>query len=124
MTTDPGIDGLLARLRQLSLIRLDAVLEGVGGDDRAELTDALADDLEHALGEAHDRAAQIVAALARGPGPLAVARTAARRSADPETRERWRSQLAARARLARDLHRLWAAAAAVLPVLEDADRAR
>jgi hypothetical protein len=115
---------LLARLRQLSLIRLDAVIAGVGAADRDALAAALADDLEHALGEAHEHAARILAALGRGPGPLAVARSVARRSADPATRQRWRAQLASRARLARDLHRLWAAAAAVLPVLEDADRAR
>lgn len=122
MTAD--LDPLLRRLRQLSLIRLDAVIEGAGAGDRAALAEALADDLAHALGEAHEHAARMVAALSRGPGPLAVTRTEARHAADPETRRRWKSQLASRARLARDLHRLWAAAAAVLPVLEDADRAR
>jgi hypothetical protein len=123
--TEPGdLDRLLARLRQLSLIRLEAVVEGVAVTERAALTEALADDLEHALGEVHEHAASLLAALGRGPGPLAAVRTPARRSADPSTRERWRAQLAARARLARDLHRLWAAASAVLPVLEDADRSR
>ena len=118
------LDGLLVRLRQLSLIRLDAVIAGVSGEDRAEITEALASDLEDALGQAHERAAALLATLGRGPGPLAIAQTAARRSADPETRLRWRSQLQARARVARDLHRLWSAAEAVLPVLADADRAR
>ena len=36
------LDRLLARLRQLSLIRLDAVVEGVADDDREALTGALA----------------------------------------------------------------------------------
>lgn len=118
------LDGLLVRLRQLSLIRVDAVLAGAPPPERAALAEALAGDLEDALGQAHALAAEMVAELGRGPGPLAtaLARSSARRGAAPEVRERWRARLDRHARTARDLGRLWSAAAAVLPVLEDADR--
>ena len=116
------LEPLLARLRQLSLVRVDAVLAGTTGDERQALAAALVSDVEDALGEAHRRAQALVADLARGPGPLATPLTPARHRADPETRAAWRARLALQAGQARDLQRLYAAAAAVLPVLEEASR--
>lgn len=119
------VEPLIARLRQLSLIEIDAVLAGAPPEERGELARALVDDLEDALGQARERAAELVAQVGRGPAPLAFAAagSAARLGAAPEQPASWTGQLAARAAAARQLARLWAAAEAVVPRLLAADRA-
>jgi hypothetical protein len=122
--SDPDREELIERLRQLSLVRLETVVAGAAAEDRAELARAFADDLEDALGRAREGAEALLAALTRGPSPLAFAAAGgtARRSADPDQREMWSRRLLERAAAARELSRLWSAAAALIPALDEADR--
>ena len=65
-------DRLLGRLRQLSLVELDALLVGAPADRRAALVDAYADDVSDALLRARERMRELVDEIARGPDPLAL----------------------------------------------------
>jgi hypothetical protein len=122
--SDLELEALIERLRQLSLIRLETVVAGAAAEDRPELARAFADDLEDALGRAREGAEALLAAMSRGPSPLsfAGAGSAARCAADPEQREMWSRRLLERAAAARELSRLWSAAAALIPALDEADR--
>lgn len=122
-----GDDLLLGRLRQLSLIELDALTFGAAGAPRDELVAAYADDLADALVRARQRMAELVKSIASGPDPLQLA------SAPPEVRARGgageaASRLAARltdrAEACRQLARLDDACALLLPRLVEVDRKR
>ena len=120
-----GDDLLLGRLRQLSLIDLDALTFGVAAEQRGELVAAYADDLADALVRARQRMGELVKSIAAGPDPLQLA------SAPPEARARGgageaASRLAARlgdrAETCRQLARLDEACALLLPRLVDVDK--
>ncbi|HLU66584.1 MAG TPA: hypothetical protein VKZ63_09930 [Kofleriaceae bacterium] len=122
-----GDERLLARLRQLGLVELDALLFGAAGPERARLLAAHADDLADALGRARERMAALVQAIAAGPDPLALV------SAPREVRARDGATRAAgglaarlfdRAEAARTLARLDQACAALLPRLFELERRR
>jgi hypothetical protein len=119
-------DALLMRLRDLTLVDLDALLAGTGGDAYAELVVTFALDLEDALRSARSRAGELMRLLA-GADPLAQldASPAARaRDGGREAAERTAKRLTARAHAARALGRLDDLTAALYPKLIEADRRR
>lgn len=126
MRASAPLDELIARLRELSLVRLEAVLAGVPRNERPELASAFANDLADALECARRVAAELIGRLGAGPGPLSFLDAGAevRRGAGPETEQTWVVALEDRAGVARDLGRIWSAAAKVVPVLAAAERAR
>ena len=63
---------LFGRLRDLSLVDVDALLAGAGAEHYGELLDSFAADLDHALGAARVRMAELTAAITAGPDPLGV----------------------------------------------------
>lgn len=124
----PGADDrLLGRLRQLSLVELDALVAGAGPERRAELLEAYAGDLADALARARARMGELVATIAKGPDPLAlVGAPAATRakSGATESSGRLAARLDERAEACRDLARLDEACALLLPRLIEIDRRR
>jgi len=127
---EEGLDGddlLLGRLRQLSLIDLDALTFGAAADQRGELIAAYADDLADALVRARQRMAELVTSIATGPDPLQLASAPAEvraRGGAGEAASRLSSRLADRAEACRQLARLDDACAVLLPRLVDVDRKR
>lgn len=119
--SDPD-EALSARLRDLSLVELDAlVLAG-----RGELIATYADDVADALREARTRIAALRAQLG-GADPLNVLDTAVRQRASDAGAAgaaRVRERLATQADAARALARLADLAAALVPKLFEADRRR
>ncbi|HVV86702.1 MAG TPA: hypothetical protein VHE35_26770 [Kofleriaceae bacterium] len=125
MTTSDD-DALLMRLRDLSLVDLDALLAGAGGDAYADLVITYALDLEDALRAARSRAGELLRILA-GTDPLAQLDTspAARaRDGGREAAERTSRRLTSRAQAARALGRLDDLTASLYPKLIEADRRR
>ena len=124
----PGADDrLLGRLRQLSLVELDALVAGASPERRAELCEAYAGDLADALGRARARMSELVATISKGPDPLAlVGAPAATRakSGATEASGRLAVRLDERAEACRDLARLDEACALLLPRLIEVDRRR
>jgi hypothetical protein len=122
-TTSSDVDEALSmRLRDLSLVELDALILGGHGD----LVGAFADDVADALREARGRIATLRAQLG-GADPLNVLDTTARqRGSDAGTAgaARVRERLAAQAEAGRALARLAELAAALVPKLFEADRRR
>jgi hypothetical protein len=119
-------DALLMRLRDLSLVDLDALLAGTSGDEYADLVVTYALDLEDALRAARTRALDLVRTLG-GADPLAQLDTspAARaRDGGREAAERTARRLTARAQAARALARLDDLTAGLYPKLIEADRRR
>lgn len=116
-------EALSARLRDLALVELDALV--AGGDARA-LVAAYADDVLDALKEARARIAALRAALA-GADPLAVLDATVRQRASDAGAAgavRARERIAAQAEAGRALARLGDLAAALVPKLFEADRRR
>ena len=123
-TTDDDL--LLMRLRDLSLVDLDALLAGTGGGEYAELVATYALDLEDALRAARARAGELLRTLTGGD-PLALldANPASRaRDGGREAAERTAKRLMARAHAARALGRLDDLTAGLYPRLIEADRRR
>lgn len=120
-------EALLTRLRDLSLVDLDALLAGASGERYAELLATYADDLCDALGHARSRCRELLAGFTRGPDPLALldapyetrARDGGRAAAD-----RVAERLAARAQACRALARIDDLAGQLFPRLVEADRRR
>jgi hypothetical protein len=129
-TVGPGATGgapdpdeaLSTRLRDLSLVELDALAAG----DRGGLIAAYADDVADALREARSRIGALRGQLG-GADPLGVLDAAARqRGSDTGAAgaDRIRARLAAQAEAARALARLAGLASALVPKLFEADRRR
>jgi hypothetical protein len=122
-----GDDLLLGRLRQLSLIDLEALAFGAGAEQRGELVAAYADDLADALVHARQRMAELVKSIASGPDPLQLASAPAEvraRGGAGEAASRLAGRLADRAEACRQLARLDDACALLLPKLVEVDKKR
>jgi hypothetical protein len=123
----PADEQLVARLRDLCLVELDALLGGASPEQTALLLDAHAEDLADALRAARARMQALVREVAAGPDPIGLL------DADPRQRtrenaraagERSAQRLYARAQACRALARLDELAARILPRLLEADRRR
>ncbi|HUH03262.1 MAG TPA: hypothetical protein VML75_14795 [Kofleriaceae bacterium] len=118
---------LFARLRDLALVDLEAAVGHQEPARAAELADALASDLEHALVQARERAIDLVAEIRGGGDPLVlvgVSRESRGRDGGREIAARAVSRLTARATACATLARLDELAARVVPRLVEADRRR
>lgn len=114
-------EALSARLRDLALVEIDALL---AGERAQELTSAFADDVADALREARTRIAALRAQLG-GADPLAVLDVSARQRASDAGAagvDRIRARLAAQAEAARALARLADLACGLIPKLFEANR--
>jgi hypothetical protein len=122
----PGPDEMLStRLRDLSLVDLDALIAGAG-DRAGALIAAFADDAADALREARTRIAALRGALG-GADPLNFLELQPRQRASDAGAagaERARSRLEAQADSARSMARLADLAADLAPKLFEADRRR
>jgi hypothetical protein len=114
-------EALSARLRDLALVELDALVAA----GRPELIGAYADDVVDALREARTRIASLRAALG-GADPLNVLDATARQIASDggAGAARVRDRLVSQADAARSLGRLADLASALVPKLFEADRRR
>ena len=125
MTTSDD-DALLMRLRDLSLVDLDALLAGARGDEYADLVATYALDLEDALRAARARAGDLMRVIG-GADPLALLDappTSRARDGGREAAEKTARRLTARAAAARALGRVDDLTAALYPKLIEADRRR
>jgi hypothetical protein len=116
-------EALSARLRDLALVEIDALLIG---DRTQDLIAAFADDVADALREARARIAALRSQLG-GADPLAVLDVTIRqRGSDAGAAgvDRLCARLAAQADASRALARLTALAAGLVPKLFEADRRR
>lgn len=121
-----GDDALTARLRDLSLVELDALVAAYDRERAQQLIAAFADDVADALREARARIATLRGQLA-GPDPLSVVELAPRQRASDAGAAgatRTHDRLVAQAETARALGRLAALAAALVGKLFEADRRR
>ena len=119
-------DALLMRLRDLSLVDLDALLAGTSGAAYADLVVTYGLDLQDALQAARNRAGELIKILA-GADPLAqldAAPQARARDGGREAAEKTSKRLVARAQAARALGRLDDLTATLYPKLIEADRRR
>jgi hypothetical protein len=118
-------EALSTRLRDLALVDVDALI-GDAGDRAGELVAAYADDVADALREARVRIATLRGQLA-GPDPLNVVELAPRQRASDTAvagAARVRERLVAQADIARALARLADLAAPLSAKLFEADRRR
>jgi hypothetical protein len=118
---------LVARLRDLSLVDLDVLLDGASPEQAALLLDAHAEDLADALRAARTRMQAHVREVAAGPDPIGLLDADARQRTRENARaagERSALRLLARARASRALARLDELVAQILPRLLEADRRR
>jgi hypothetical protein len=118
---------LLTRLRDLSLVELDALLAGSAGHQYAQLLASHAEDLCDALGAARERCRELLQAIAAGPDPLNLldaSHEVRARDRGREAGERMARRLAARAEACRTLARLDDFMAQLVPRLFEADRRR
>jgi len=118
-------DELIGRLRQLSLVDLDALLSGASAARYRSLLDTYIGDLHDALSVARERMQALLAVTATGPDPLVLIDAApAMRARDgaKDAAERAAGRLQARAEACRALARLDDATALLLPRLFEADR--
>jgi hypothetical protein len=116
-------EALSARLRDLALVEIDALLIGERTQD---LIAAFADDVADALREARTRIAALRSQLG-GADPLAVLdATTRQRASDAGVAggDRVRTRLTAQAEASRALARLTELAANLIPKLFEADRRR
>jgi hypothetical protein len=120
---EPGDEPLSARLRDLALVDLDALL--VGSNDSG-LVAAFAEDVADALGQARARIIQLRTTLGGSDAFNVLDAKARMRASDAGIAgvERARSRLTAQADAARALARLTELAANLLPKLFEADRRR
>ncbi len=126
--SDPSLEMVeetIGRLRELSQVSPQAIVVGTEKQEHPDLLAALVDDLCSALADAEREAAKLVAAIAKGPPPLAFARTSSqtRRSTTHSIRLSWSQNLHGRVDRALLLATLWSAAADVATVLVQADNA-
>jgi len=122
----PEDEQLLTRLRDLSLVDVDALLAGTSGDAYAQLLVTYAEDLEDALRAARTRQSDLAKAIA-GADPMALVDapfTTRARDGGREGAERASRRLAARAAACRALARIDDLAGALVPRLLEADRRR
>jgi hypothetical protein len=127
MSTENGDEALLARLRDLSLVDLDALLAGASGERYGELLNSHANQLCDALLVARERARVLLGIATHGPDPLILldAPFATRaRDGGREAAGRVTQQLAARAEACRALARIDDQVSHLLPRLLEADRRR
>jgi hypothetical protein len=116
-------EALSARLRDLALVEIDALLLG---ERAAELVAAFADDVADALREARTRIVALRAQLG-GADPLSVLDVPTRQRASDAGAagvDRIRARLTAQAEASRALARLADLAGGLLPKLFEADRRR
>jgi hypothetical protein len=117
---------LLTRLRDLSLVDLDALLVGTEGARYSALLDTYAEDLIDALQHARRRAAELLD-VARGADPLALVDAspeARARDGGREAAERMTVRLSERAAACRALARVDDLVGQLIPRLFEADRRR
>lgn len=123
----PDPDEVLStRLRDLSLVNLDALTAGLDGAASQALVGAFADDCADALKEARARMVALKKEMA-GPDPLNVLDLAPRQRASDAGHagaERVRDKLTSQAEAGRAFARLADLAAALVPRLFEADRRR
>jgi hypothetical protein len=118
-------EALVTRLRDLSLVDLDALLGGTSGDQYANLLVTYAEDLEDALKAARTRQLELGKIVAGDPLSLLDAPYTSRaRDGGREAAERVTRKLGARAAAGRALARIDDLAAALFPRLLEADRRR
>jgi hypothetical protein len=116
-------EALSARLRDLALVEIDALLLG---DRTQELVAAFADDVADALREARTRIAALRSQLG-GADPLSVLDVTTRQRASDTGAagvDRIRARLVAQAEASRALARLTDLAGGLIPKLFEADRRR
>jgi len=124
--TPDADEALSTRLRDLSLVNLDALTAGADGSAAQAIDGAYADDVADALREARARIVALKKELA-GPDPLNVLDLAPRQRASDAAHagaERVKDKLGAQAEAARGLARLADLSAALIPRLFEADRRR
>src|ERR1700690_178354 len=117
---------LLTRLRDLSLVDLDALLAGPSGAGYAQLLQAYAEDLEDALRAARTRLAELTRGVV-GADPMSLLDapyTTRAKDGGREAAERVGRRLVSRAAVCRALARIDDLAAALVPRLLEADRRR
>jgi hypothetical protein len=117
---------LLTRLRDLSLVDIDALLAGTTGDAYQQLLVTYAEDLEDALRGARARQLDLVKVVA-GTDPVSLVDapyTTRAKDGGREAAERVTKRLAARAAAARALARIDDLVGALVPRLLEADRRR
>jgi len=122
---DPD-EALSARLRDLALVDLDALIVGLDGASGQALVAAYADDCADALGQARSRLAALRKELA-GPDPLSVLDLAARQRASDAGHAgaaRVHERLRGQAEAARAFARLADLSAGLVGKLFEADRRR
>lgn len=78
---------LLTRLRDLSLVDVDALLAGAGDDQYTRLLAAYAEDLSSAIGAARRRIGELLATVNEGPDALAIVDTDSKARAQDAGRE-------------------------------------
>jgi hypothetical protein len=125
MNTDDHDGVLLSRLRDLSLVELDALLAGSSGHQCARLLGSYADDLCDALRAARERCRELLQVIAAGPDPLNLldaSHEMRAREGGREAGDRVARRLAARAEACRTLARLDDFTAQLFPRLLEADR--
>jgi hypothetical protein len=117
---------LLTRLRDLSLVDLDALLAGTSGDAYAQLLVSYAEDLEDALRAARARQTELARVVGGGDPMTLLEAPFHTRAKDGgrEAGERLARRLAARSGACRALARIDDLAAALVPRLLEADRRR
>ncbi len=118
---------LAARLRDLALVDVEALLAGADGPAADAVLAAYVDDLEDALGAARRHMAALLVEIGGGPDPLAVldADPAARvRDGGVDLARRAAGRLDGRARASRALAALDQLTRAVIPRLIEAERRR
>ena len=118
---------LLTRLRDLSLVDLDALLAGTSGEHYAELLVTYGDDLEDAVRAARSRMRELLAEVAKGPDPLGLVDMSSEmraRDGGRDLADRVVSRLGDRAQACRAQARLDDLVSNLLERLFEADRRR
>ncbi len=124
--TSDGDEALSARLRDLGLVELDALVAGLPSADAQVVIAAFADDVADALREARTRIAALRQALA-GPDALNVVDLQPRQRASDAGlagADRVRAKLVSQAEAGRALARLAELASGLVSKLFEADRRR
>jgi hypothetical protein len=119
-------EALSTRLRDLSLVEIDALAAGLGSSDAQALIATFADDVNDALRQARARIATLRQALG-GADPLNILDLQARQRASDAGQagaERVRERLVAQAEAARALSRLADLTSGLVGKLFEADRRR
>lgn len=124
---DENDEALLTRLRDLSLVDLDALLAGVEGAQYAELLASHADQLCDALSAARKRSLELLEIASKGPDPLNLLDApyhVRARDGGRDAARRVVTRLSARSEACRALARLDDLITCLFPRLFEADRRR